>query len=440
VATTEEKTAYVRKRPRATTVLRLCYTGSRVVLPPSRHTPKRGATPIGREVKDGIVLAEDSRVSRHHATLHTDPLGNLRLVDEGSRNGTQVNGVRVVDHRLLDGDVVSIGDSHFVVRVEPDEQEDGEVSTLIGHAPSVRSLRAMIERIGPTTASALLLGESGTGKDVVARALHEASRPGRPFVAVNCAAIPESLAESQLFGHVAGAFSGAVARPGLFRAADGGTLFLDEVGELPEAIQPKLLRALQDHLITPVGATTPASVDVRIIAATNRDLDAAMSENKFRGDLFARLSEVPLTLPPLRARREDVLVLLMHALGSPAVRLAPPLAEALLLHAWPFNVREVLAIAAHLRITSRGASELDLDLVADRLDIPDDIATASTPPSARPSEEPQDREPPPDRAKLEALLREHRGVVADVARSMRRSRKQVYRWITAQGLDVRAYR
>jgi DNA-binding NtrC family response regulator len=431
MATTEEKPPPHRRAPPPRYTLRLVYSGDEALLPPPTLTPGRGATPIGREVARGIALPRDPRSSRHHATLHADALGRLRVVDERSRNGTFVNGRRVDEARLDDGDVLGVGDSYLVVRAEPEGVGDADVPALLGVAPSVRALRAALARLAPTAATVLLLAESGCGKEVAARALHDAGRPGGPFVAVNCSAIPESLAESQLFSHLAGAFSGAVARPGLFRAADGGTLFLDEVGDLPEAVQPKLLRVLQDRLVLPVGATTPVACDVRIVAATNRDLDADVAARRFRGDLYARLAEIPLRLPPLRERREDVLLLLCHALGAPAPRLSGALAEALLLHAFPYNVRELFALASQLRAS--GSAVLELGMIADRLGEP-------APPAAEEGDDDEDREPPPDRAQLEALLRAHRGVVADVARAMRRSRKQVYRWITLHALDVKAFR
>jgi DNA-binding NtrC family response regulator len=442
--TTEEKAPAIRRGPPKLPTLRLVYSGNEARLPPTVITPARGATRIGRDATHGVALPGDPRASRHHATLHSDALGRLRIVDEKSRNGTFVNGVRVVEHIVNDGDLIAVGDSYLVVRAEPDGLVDASVPSLVGVAPSIQALRRAIHNVGPTAATVLLLAESGCGKEVVARALHDIGRPGGPFVAVNCSAIPESLAESQLFGHLAGAFSGAVARPGLFRAADGGTLFLDEVGDLPEAIQPKLLRVLQDRLVLPVGGTTPVACDVRIVAATNRDLQADIAARRFRGDLYARLSEYPMSIPLLRERREDILVLLLHALGAPTARLTPALAEALLLHAWPFNVRELLALASQLRIRGAGATgPLDLELVADRLARPAHVSSSPAAESDERSDdraEAADKEPPPDRAALEALLVTHRGVVADVARAMRRSRKQVYRWIADHDLDVARFR
>jgi transcriptional regulator with PAS, ATPase and Fis domain len=439
--TTEEKAPVVRRGPARVLRLRLVYS-SEALVPPATFTPVRGDTPIGREATAGIRLEHDSRASRLHATLHLGALGVLRIIDEKSRNGTYVNGPRIEEAVLEDGDVISIGNSFFVIRLEPADLRDAPVPELVGTAPCMRALRSTIHKVAPTQTSVLLLGESGCGKEVVARAIHDLGRPGGPFIAVNCSAIPESLAESQLFGHVAGAFSGAAAHPGLFRAAHEGTLFLDEVGDLPPAIQPKLLRVLQDRKVLAVGATNVVACDVRIVAATNRDLRTAIAKQEFRGDLFARLSEYPMEIAPLRDRREDVLELLLHALGAPRPRLSPALAEAALLHPWPFNVREVFSLAAQLRIRTSGADELDLDCVADRLG----PKSAPAPKAAEDAKDEDERaeslekEQPPDRAELEALLKKHHGVVADVARAMNRSRKQVYRWIVGRGIDIGRFR
>ncbi|WP_163992858.1 sigma 54-interacting transcriptional regulator [Pyxidicoccus caerfyrddinensis] len=441
--TTEKKPPVRVSRPPATASLVLVFSGKELLVPPRRYTPGRDGLFIGREVEQGICLPEDPRLSRRHASVHRSPLGGLRLVDEGSSNGTCVNGKRVTESPLVDGDVISVGDSLLVVRVEPEGLGDAPVPELLGTSVAARRLRAVLAQVAPSDATVLLLGETGCGKEVAARALHQMSGRKGAFVPVNCSAITESLAESQLFGQLAGAFTGAVARPGLFRAADGGTLFLDEVGDLPAALQPKLLRAVQERAVLPVGGTTPQPCDVRIVAATHKDLRAAVAGQSFRGDLYARLAEFPVHLPPLRERREDVPLLLAHALGAPAPRLEAELVDRLLLYEWPFNVRELLALAKLFRIQG-GAGPYGLALVEGRLTPPSSLGAESAAPvvaeelsDARDEEAP---EPPPDRARLEELLRQHRGVVADVARAMSRSRKQVYRWIEYHRLDVKAFR
>jgi transcriptional regulator with PAS, ATPase and Fis domain len=296
----------------------------------------------------------------------------------------------------------------------------------------------------------LLLGESGAGKEVAARALHELSGRRGALVTVNCAAIPETLAESQLFGHTSGAFTGARAQPGWFRAAHQGTLFLDEIGELPLGLQPKLLRALEDGFITPVGAVSPVPCQVRLVAATNRDLLSGIQAGRVRGDLYARLAEIVLLLPPLRERREDILLMVQHALAAmaPAAMLSPRLAEALLLYAWPFNVRELFKVAAELQLRAAGATMLGLELVEARLralgtlspQAPaggDNAVSAGAAQAGRPA---ATAAAPPSRQELETLLRLHGGRVAAVARALCRSRAQIYRWMEQSALDPSSFR
>jgi DNA-binding NtrC family response regulator len=290
-----------------------------------------------------------------------------------------------------------------------------------------------------------LLGESGTGKEVVARALHARSDRRGELVAVNCAAIPATLAESQLFGHAAGAFTGAQrASEGWFRSADGGTLFLDEIGDLPLELQPKLLRALEEKTVVAVGATTATPVDVRIVTATNRDLIADVKAGRFRGDLYARLAEFTLELPPLRARREDIIAILTHHLGGvrPTLRFAT--LRALLVHPWPFNVRELRTIAAQLRMHA-DTDDTPIELAAIEARLTDTARlhedTAEATPSALESEPISDApRGPPAKAALETLLREHRGNVTELARAVGRSRKQVYRWLEQHALDAERFR
>jgi DNA-binding NtrC family response regulator len=478
--TTEKKPPARAARPAAPVGLALVFLGGEIVLPPRRYRPGPEALPVGRdEASGGVVLASDSRVSRRHASVHRGPLGRLRVIDEGSTNGTFVNGARVAEAALAPGDVLTVGDSLLVVSAEPEGPDDGAPSGFVGASAAARRLRAELGRVAPSDATVLLLGETGSGKEVAARALHALSGRKGPFIAINCSAVPESLAESELFGHEKGAFTGAVARPGLFRAAEGGTLFLDEIGEMPPALQPKLLRALQERAVLPVGATAPHPCDVRVVAATNRDLAAAAAARAFRGDLYARLAEFPVHLPPLRERREDVLALFAHALGAGSPRLEAALAERLLLHGWPYNVRELRSIAKRLRILSGEGpyvlAPVEAQLAPSREGTAPpspprhDLATAAPLPAsavgpddgARPEArgakpdgvKPDDRgakpgggraepprDPPPGRAQLEVLLRRHGGVVSEVARAMGRSRKQVYRWLEHHGLDAEAFR
>ena len=246
---------------------------------------------------------------------------------------------------------------------------------LIGFSPPMRDVQKMIGVAAASDASIFVLGETGTGKELVARAIHQHSqRARRPFVPVNCAAIPTELLESELFGHVRGAFTGAIAaRAGRFREADGGTLFLDEIGDMSLSMQAKLLRVLQDGMITPVGSSNVEQVNVRIIAATHRDLVAMVREEKFREDLFYRLNVLAIALPPLRERGADILVLaenfLHRAAPDSPKRLSSAAAKALLEHPWPGNVRELenlmrkLSLTVHTPVIDRGDLQFDVDLI-----------------------------------------------------------------------------
>jgi two-component system response regulator HydG len=221
---------------------------------------------------------------------------------------------------------------------------------LLGESDAMRRVYDLIDRIADAEVSVLVTGESGTGKEVVARAMHDRSRRARaPFIAINCAAVPEPLLESELFGHARGAFTDAKeARGGLFQEASGGTLFLDEIGDMPLSLQPKILRALQERAVRPVGAAHEVPVDVRVVAATNRDLEEAIEERRFREDLYFRINVVQIPLPPLRARGGDVLLLAQQFVTRYAARackdvkgISPTAAERMLAYAWPGNVREL---------------------------------------------------------------------------------------------------
>ncbi len=233
-----------------------------------------------------------------------------------------------------------------------------DFSHMIGISDSMQEVFAIVRRVAGTEATVLLTGESGTGKELVARAIHHGSeRRTGPFVPVNCAAIPSELLESELFGHVKGAFTGAIKdRKGKFELADGGTLFLDEVGELPMELQPKLLRALQEREIEPVGGAS-RKIDVRVVAATNRDVEAAMGEGRFREDLYYRLAVIPVHLPPLRVRRDDIPLLVRHFLhkhGGAQVAVSDEAMARLVAYAWPGNVRELANAVERMLILRRG--------------------------------------------------------------------------------------
>jgi len=237
-----------------------------------------------------------------------------------------------------------------VRRLQRELNPSVEFGDIIGESPAMRSVFSLLHRVKNKNSSVLLTGETGTGKEVVARALHAAGkRAAKPFVAVDCAAIPEGLLESELFGHAKGAFTDArQARRGLFQQADGGTLFLDELGEMPLSFQSKLLRALQGRRVRPVGSDQEVEIDVRLIAATNRDLEAMAAEGTFREDLFYRVNVIHLELPPLRSRAGDVLLLahffidqICRRLDEPVPELTDEAAHRLVDYPWPGNIREL---------------------------------------------------------------------------------------------------
>lgn len=221
---------------------------------------------------------------------------------------------------------------------------------IIGNSPALEFVLAEVERVAPTDSTVLVLGETGTGKELIAHAIHNLSaRCGRPFVKLNCAAIPFDLLESELFGHEKGAFTGAIAQKiGRFEMADTGTLFLDEIGDLPPALQPKLLRVLQEQEFERLGSGRTHRINVRLVAATHRDLAEMVSNNEFRSDLYYRLNVFPVLLPPLRERRQDIAPLVLHFVETFSRRMCKPIRyvppetlEAFTLYSWPGNVREL---------------------------------------------------------------------------------------------------
>jgi two-component system response regulator PilR (NtrC family)/two-component system response regulator HydG len=247
-------------------------------------------------------------------------------------------------------------------------------SEIIGTSPALQAVFRLVEKVAGTNTNILIQGESGTGKELIARAIHHNSpRAERPFVAVNCGALPETLLESELFGHTKGAFTGAVAnKPGLFRSAEGGTVLLDEVGEITPAMQVRLLRALQEHEVTPVGSSIAVPFDARIICATNRDLEKEVADGRFREDLFYRLNVIEIHLPPLRERREDIPLLVRRFITRTAREqerdekaIEPAALSALINYAWPGNVRE-LQNAIERAFTLSG-EQIDLDSLPPRV-------------------------------------------------------------------------
>jgi len=296
------------------------------------------------------LLLDDGTVSSVHLEIHATPHG-FKIRDLGSTNGTLVNGVRVVEAFLEDGATITVGEVPLAFslgreRVSQPLSEQSSFHGAVGASPSMRAIFSRVERVAKTDATVLIHGETGTGKEVVAWSIFEASkRAERPFVVVDCGAVARTLIESELFGHEKGAFTGALAkRVGAFERAHGGTLFLDEIGELELELQPKLLRALERKEIQRVGGDRPVPVDVRIIAATNRDLRAMVARGTFREDLYYRLAVVTIEVPALRDRMEDVPALIDHfltELRSSQSELPEGAIDRFLEHTWPGNCREL---------------------------------------------------------------------------------------------------
>ncbi len=305
---------------------------------------------VGRDPSCHLVL-DDRRVSAAHLELVATDRG-VRLRDLGSRNGTFVAGMRVVDVCLTQPVDVLVGST--TLKFLPTGAKEiaalnvERFGELVGSTPGMQKIFALLARIAPRAISVLITGETGTGKELVARAIHDKSpRRDRPFLAINCSGMPDSLLEGELFGHERGAFTGAdKARAGLFADADGGTLFLDELGEMSPAMQAKLLRVLEDGEVRPLGSSRTRKVDVRVVAATRAALVRDVNEGRFRSDLFFRLAKVHVELPPLRERTEDIPAIvarLMERCGwqDGFARISAESWERLTRYDWPGNVREL---------------------------------------------------------------------------------------------------
>ena len=310
---------------------------------------------IGRDAGAQLVI-DDPEVSSLHCELRAVSEGIL-VKDLGSTNGTFVGPLRVREAIVTVASEVTIGRSK--IYIEPTAKQRVEVGfvdrfgPLVGSSPKMRRVFSVLEKIAATPLSVLILGETGTGKEVVAKAIHEASpRRSGPFVVVDCGSIPETLAESLLFGHEKGTFTGAIdRRKGALAEADGGTLFLDELGELPIELQPKLLRALAEHQVKRVGGNAFEPIDVRVLAATRRDLGAEMNAGRFRSDLFFRIAQIRVELPSLRERLADLPLLvedICKRAGRPeqASAVVAWIEQRMASHDWPGNVRELVNVAS----------------------------------------------------------------------------------------------
>jgi len=410
----------------------------------------RGPRDAKRTERSLVLAFPDRRMSSVNGALvrHGD---RWVLDDPTSKNGAVIDGVITRRGGLHDGAIIELGHSFFVFRQQklmaiPPHLE-GDVDRLppsppglATFAPRLAAQLVALPKLASSSVPILVRGETGTGKELVARAIHAlAQRPG-PFVAVNCGALPSTLIGSELFGHRRGAFSGAHAdRKGLVRSADGGTLFLDEVAELDLPAQAALLRVLQEREVQVVGEDRPVKVDLRVVAATHRDLGAAVAEGKFRLDLYARIAGHELAIPPLRERREDLGLLLRDLLARHADRplgITVAALRALALYDWPRNVRELeqtIATAAKLA-----------DHTIDHAHLPVSVrsfvrtAAVAPPPAAehRSAGKGDDRL----RAQIIAALTEHGGNIVAVAKALGKRRTTIYKWVKRLAIDLDAFR
>jgi DNA-binding NtrC family response regulator len=390
----------------------------------------RGAEPHpGKRHK---LRLPDPCMSGRHATLSRTARGWV-VEDHDSKNGTWMNGVQVKRAALKDGDVIELGHTFFLFRdTWAFDARDRAYATvaeppapmLATVVPDHARLFAAVARVADSPEPILLCGESGAGKEEVARAVHALSRRRGAFFPVNCAALAEDLLDSELFGHVRGAFTGAVDRKAsLFEMANGGTVFLDEIGELSSAAQAKLLRVIEEGALRPVGSTKPIPIDGRMLSATNRDLDLLVTQGRFRADLLARLGE-RVTLPPLRDRREDLGLIAAEILRSvPAskrfkcISLTREAARALLRHEWPMNIRELRQCLTHAVLFSDDGI-IDLEHLSESVR---DVHAE-------------------ERKALAKLMRKHHGKIAAVARALKKTRKQMYADLARLGLDPDDFR
>ena len=414
-----------------------------------RHL-ERTTTAAGQSLRIGVA---DHWMSTGHATLVRDG-ERWRLVDRGSTNGTQINGQPQLTALLGDGDLLEMGRTFLVFRAGLATRSQalrvldaGTLDALPGLATILPELTDRFDELARLAASKtpiVLRGPTGSGKELLARAVHALSGRTGAFVAVNCAGLPDALVESELFGNVRGAFTGAVSdRSGLVAAAAGGTLFLDEVGELPLNVQSKLLRALQEQAVRPIGGTAELRVDLRVVAATHHDLDRLVEAGRFRDDLLARLGG-SFALPALRERREDlglIIDALLSQIEDPRARQAELSGEAVravLNYAWPRNIRELQHVLARA-IALAGAGPIELEHLPPEVQASAAMPTAApavpaaAPPPAAPavvlSASEQDR-----RARLVELIAIHRGNIAAVARELGTVRSQIQRWMKRYGI------
>jgi transcriptional regulator of acetoin/glycerol metabolism len=404
--------------------------------------PDRRAERTGTEL---TVRVPDKWMSSRHARIEPS-FGRWVLTDTESKNGTIVDGHTTKRAVLTDGSLIELGHTLFIFfeRLSIETDAPGMLELLPNEGPpgfatlmpSWAVELARLRQIASSEIPMLIEGESGSGKEVIARAIHGQSGRGGAFVPVNCGALPDNLVESELFGYKKGAFSGAQQdHDGLVRAANGGTLFLDEIGDLPPSSQAALLRVLQEREVMPVGGTRAVPIDLRVVAATHRDLDDMVAEGSFRHDLFARLAGFRVTVPTLAERRTDLGILI----GALHARMFPPdhpgfdidAARLLLRYPWPLNGRELEQALATAQVLA-GVEAIRAE------HLPDTVRTGRPPGAPRPVVLNENDQKVRDQ--VVAALREHQGNVSAVARALDKDRNQIQPWIKRFGLDPGSYR
>lgn len=438
----------------------LVYCENHKAMQPAYRLRKDPPVTLGRE-PDNAIAIHDQSASRYHA--HVESRGSQWAIkDLGSTNGTFANGMRVKGDAILVNDaILRVGDTLFkfvesgavpyqAYRIDGTRyqhlspvQRTSTGGALVG-GYLLDQVCASIEKVAGSLLAVVITGESGTGKELAAREIHRLSGRSGAFQAINCAAIPDSLIESELFGFRRGAFTGADRdKMGLLKAADGGTLFLDEIGDMPAEVQVKLLRAIQFGEIQPLGAAGPQHVDVRVVCATHRNLQEEIASGGFRGDLFARLNEFHIQIPPLRVRKEDIFLLSRHFMtkyGRSETHIPFAVMLALVHYDWPYNVRELESAIKRLIALSTG-DELDF------AHLPDPIRDCLREYGRQQAtEEPEVKKPAkvkrvtPSLDDLVELLTNHQGNISAIARELGKERIQIHRWLKRHGLSPDDYR
>lgn len=415
------------------------------------RTPLSARRPLelGRAARSGLGSALDADgVSRQHARV-TLAGERVSVEDLGSRNGTRVNGVAVERATLEDGDVLGLGSVLLLVHRAPPSYEAIEGGALVGVSAGLRGVLADVERVAERDTTVVVIGETGVGKELVAREIHARSGRSGALVALNCGGLADTLVQSELFGHSRGAFTGATERrPGLIERAAGGTLFLDEVTDASPALQATLLRVLETRRFRPVGADTERETDARIVVACQPDVEARLEDGRFRRDLWTRLARWVIEVPPLRARRDDIPLLALHFARRFSARggelgVSPELMLVLLRHGWPGNVRELSGVMERLVISSPAGAALEVqDWLLDLTEVAEEHTpeTAAAPAKAKKGGRRRGPTQAPPRAELEAALRANEGNVSAVADAFGVGRRTVYRWLDGLGLDPWSFR